>query len=135
MHSVARNWPFHLVFPAGPALAPSLPPWTLNSSSAAAGRHHAAICCRARTARIRAGSAATVTAATRARVNTVMPSDWRARRIHAVKRIGIGMIRLYRVAFAWLPSSCRYEPTCSRYTEQAIEKYGIDVERGNPWDS
>jgi putative membrane protein insertion efficiency factor len=24
-----------------------------------------------------------------------------------------------------MPSSCRYEPTCSRYTEQAIEKYGI----------
>ena len=24
-----------------------------------------------------------------------------------------------------MPSSCRYEPTCSRYTEQAIEKYGL----------
>ena len=42
-----------------------------------------------------------------------------------VKRIGIGFIRLYRIVFAWLPSSCRYEPTCSRYTEQAIEKYGL----------
>ena len=41
------------------------------------------------------------------------------------KRIGIGLIRLYRVVFAWLPSSCRFEPTCSRYTEQAIEKYGL----------
>ena len=26
---------------------------------------------------------------------------------------------------AWMPSSCRYEPSCSRYTEQAIEKYGL----------
>ena len=36
-----------------------------------------------------------------------------------MKRIGIGFIRLYRILFAWLPSSCRYEPSCSRYTEQA----------------
>ena len=43
----------------------------------------------------------------------------------SMKRIGIGLIRLYRIVFAWLPSSCRYEPTCSRYTEQAIEKYGL----------
>jgi hypothetical protein len=42
-----------------------------------------------------------------------------------VKRIGIGLIHAYRFAFAWLPSSCRYEPTCSRYTEQAIERYGL----------
>ena len=35
------------------------------------------------------------------------------------------VIRLYRIVFAWLPSSCRFEPTCSRYTEQAIEKYGL----------
>ena len=42
-----------------------------------------------------------------------------------MKRIGIGLIRLYRIVFAWLPSSCIYEPTCSRYTEQAIAKYGL----------
>jgi putative membrane protein insertion efficiency factor len=42
-----------------------------------------------------------------------------------VKAIGIGLIRLYRIVFAWLPSSCIYEPTCSRYTEQAITKYGL----------
>jgi uncharacterized protein len=42
-----------------------------------------------------------------------------------VKRIGIGFIKLYRVVFAWMPSSCRYEPTCSHYTEQAIERYGL----------
>jgi uncharacterized protein len=42
-----------------------------------------------------------------------------------VRAIGIGLIRLYRVVFAWLPSSCIYEPTCSRYTEQAIAKYGL----------
>ena len=39
-----------------------------------------------------------------------------------MKRIGIGLIRLYRIVFAWLPSSCRFYPTCSHYTEQAIQK-------------
>ncbi len=41
------------------------------------------------------------------------------------RRFGIAMIKLYRVVFAWLPSSCRYEPSCSHYTEQAIAKYGL----------
>ncbi len=40
-------------------------------------------------------------------------------------RIGIGLIHGYRFLFSWLPSSCRYEPTCSRYTEQAIATYGL----------
>ena len=59
-----------------------------------------------------------------------------------MKLIGIGLIRVYRVVFGWLPSSCRYEPTCSRYTEQAIEKYGLvrggwmgarRIARCHPW--
>ena len=59
-----------------------------------------------------------------------------------MKRIGIWLIRLYRVGFAWMPSSCRFEPTCSRYTEQAIEKYGLfkgswmgarRIARCHPW--
>ena len=42
-----------------------------------------------------------------------------------MKLFGVGMIRFYRLVFFWLPSSCRFEPTCSRYTEQAIVKYGL----------
>lgn len=45
--------------------------------------------------------------------------------MNPMKLFGVGMIRLYRLAFFWMPSSCRYEPTCSRYTEQAIQKYGL----------
>ena len=42
-----------------------------------------------------------------------------------LERAGIALIHAYRFLFAWLPSSCRYEPSCSRYTEQAIERYGL----------
>ena len=61
-----------------------------------------------------------------------------------MKRIGgdRGLIQVYRVVFAWLPSSCRFEPTCSHYTEQAIESYGLlagslmgakRIARCHPW--
>jgi len=59
-----------------------------------------------------------------------------------VKRIGIGLIKIYRVVFAWLPSSCRFEPTCSHYMEQAIQRYGLlkgslmgakRIARCHPW--
>jgi putative membrane protein insertion efficiency factor len=38
---------------------------------------------------------------------------------------GTLLIKAYRVLFFWLPSSCRFEPSCSRYTEEAIVKYGL----------
>jgi len=42
-----------------------------------------------------------------------------------LERAGIALIHAYRFLFSWLPSSCRYEPSCSLYTEQAIAKYGL----------
>jgi putative membrane protein insertion efficiency factor len=38
---------------------------------------------------------------------------------------GTLLIKAYRVVFFWLPSSCRFEPSCSHYTEEAIVKYGL----------
>jgi putative membrane protein insertion efficiency factor len=35
------------------------------------------------------------------------------------------MIRGYQVSIGpMLPAACRYTPTCSRYTAEAIERYG-----------
>jgi len=43
-----------------------------------------------------------------------------------VKAVVLALIRFYkRFISPVLPSSCRFEPTCSVYTYQAIEKYGV----------
>ncbi|HEY3782925.1 MAG TPA: membrane protein insertion efficiency factor YidD [Fimbriimonadaceae bacterium] len=43
------------------------------------------------------------------------------------KRVGVFLIRAYMVTRrAVLPGAwCRYQPTCSRYTLEAIQKYGL----------
>lgn len=34
-------------------------------------------------------------------------------------------VRLYRLAFSpWVGASCRYQPTCSAYALEALEKHG-----------
>jgi len=44
----------------------------------------------------------------------------------ASKRLGIGLIHIYRRTLSRLfTGSCRFEPSCSMYTEQAISKYGL----------
>ncbi|MCS6873390.1 MAG: membrane protein insertion efficiency factor YidD [Pyrinomonadaceae bacterium] len=43
-----------------------------------------------------------------------------------IKSALLDLIKLYKLVFSpLLPPSCRFEPTCSDYTYQAIEKYGI----------
>lgn len=43
-----------------------------------------------------------------------------------LKRAGINLILFYQhwVRMA-LPTCCRFEPSCSEYTKQAINKYGL----------
>ncbi len=43
-----------------------------------------------------------------------------------MKYVGMAMIRVYQMTLSKvLPPSCRFEPSCSHYTYEAIEKYGL----------
>lgn len=60
-----------------------------------------------------------------------------------LRSVAVAPIRFYqRFISPGLPRRCKYEPTCSRYAEQAIREYGIlrglvlagwRVMRCNPW--
>ncbi len=42
-----------------------------------------------------------------------------------MKRLPLFAISLYQTTISpYLPSACRYTPTCSHYSHQAVEKYG-----------
>ncbi|MFI5220786.1 MAG: membrane protein insertion efficiency factor YidD [Bacteroidia bacterium] len=53
------------------------------------------------------------------------------------------MIQFYKLAISpMLPNACRYTPTCSSYTEEAIRRYGVikgiwlgvkRIARCHPW--
>ena len=59
------------------------------------------------------------------------------------QRITLGIIRFYqRFISPLLGSNCRFYPTCSHYTYEAIEKYGVvkggwmglrRISRCHPW--
>jgi len=43
-----------------------------------------------------------------------------------LKLIFLGLIRMYQGMISpFLPNSCRYQPTCSEYSKQALLKYGF----------
>ncbi|MGE0130041.1 MAG: membrane protein insertion efficiency factor YidD [Blastocatellales bacterium] len=43
-----------------------------------------------------------------------------------MKWIAIHLLKLYKYAISpLLPPACRFTPTCSEYTAEAIEKYGF----------
>ena len=43
-----------------------------------------------------------------------------------MKRVALALIRGYqRYVSRVLPSSCRFHPSCSVYTSEAIERYGL----------
>ena len=39
--------------------------------------------------------------------------------------VGVFLIRCYQRGFAWMPPTCRYTPSCSQYTLEAIQRYGL----------
>ena len=42
-----------------------------------------------------------------------------------MQRLLMGLVRGYRLLLSpWLGSGCRFEPTCSAYSLQALEKHG-----------
>jgi len=43
-----------------------------------------------------------------------------------VKGLALRLIRLYQSSYSRaMPPSCRFLPTCSEYTHQAISRYGV----------
>ena len=60
-----------------------------------------------------------------------------------VRNFLMGLVRGYRLLLSpWLGSACRFEPTCSAYALQALEKHGAAggsyltvcrLARCNPW--
>lgn len=42
-----------------------------------------------------------------------------------MQRLLIGVVKGYRLLLSpWLGSACRFEPTCSRYALEALERHG-----------
>ncbi|MBN2186741.1 MAG: membrane protein insertion efficiency factor YidD [Dehalococcoidia bacterium] len=43
-----------------------------------------------------------------------------------MKQLVLGLVELYQVTISEVtPHSCRFQPTCSHYACQAIERYGL----------
>lgn len=42
-----------------------------------------------------------------------------------VKKLLIKLIEIYQKLSGFTPATCRFLPTCSAYTKQALEKYGV----------
>lgn len=42
-----------------------------------------------------------------------------------MRLIGLGMIRAYQTLTSWMPPTCRFTPSCSVYTYEAVERYGF----------
>lgn len=42
-----------------------------------------------------------------------------------IRRVLIGIVKAYRLLLSpWLGQSCRFEPTCSAYAIEALERHG-----------
>lgn len=41
------------------------------------------------------------------------------------RRVGVALIRFYQRTTRWMPPTCRFTPSCSQYTLEAVERYGL----------
>ncbi len=41
------------------------------------------------------------------------------------RNVVIGLVRLYQLAASPFPSPCRYVPSCSTYTIEAVQRHGV----------
>lgn len=56
-------------------------------------------------------------------ISSVKLGFWK---VETVKFLALAMLRFYkRFISPLLPSACRFEPTCSVYMYQAVDKYGV----------
>ncbi len=43
-----------------------------------------------------------------------------------IAKIAMGFVRIYQTGISpFLPATCRYQPTCSHYTLEALKRYGF----------
>ena len=48
-----------------------------------------------------------------------------AEKLNLGQKICLKLISIYRFFSKFTPSTCRFYPTCSKYTYDAIKKYGV----------
>jgi len=59
-------------------------------------------------------------------MTTTTPEAASATRIGLPARAAVLLVSAYRVVVSpVLPASCRFSPTCSRYAQEAIERFGV----------
>src|SRR5215471_3243301 len=57
-------------------------------------------------------------------IKLISTAVWVAGRLP--RSLGIGLIKLYRISLSpFLGRQCRYLPTCSEYTEEAMTRFGL----------
>ncbi len=58
--------------------------------------------------------------------NPTCDRDWLSTLGRYPGLIAVGLVKAYQVAVSpWLGARCRFAPSCSAYTVEAIERYGL----------